>query len=105
MSSIHELHKNAFQCTPAMGESVPSLHRETTDSLICTYHLYLSTHFCLSCVVLCLVCACIDVNVNVIWEAPKLKGLFCLLRCTSFLSLTATCCRACDEHMMYFRVF
>ena len=30
--------KKAFQCTRPMGVSVPSLHRESTDSLIRLFH-------------------------------------------------------------------
>ena len=67
--------KKAFQCTPTMGESMPSLHRETTDSLICTYHLY----------------SCIDAMTMLCangWEAPMLKSLkvyFLLVILTCYL--------------------
>ena len=55
-------------------------------------------------------CTYCGVNVNVTyvctngWDAPNLKGTFCLLACASLASFTVTCCRSHCEHVMYFRV-
>ena len=77
--------KKVFQCMHTMGRSAPSLQEESKDSDMYMYIPSVLKHS----LMLSIVCSCMfGTHVHVLmsmsmlcangWEAPKLKGTFCL---------------------------